>query len=170
MSQVEFDPKASANTAAALAAIGTVNDGRMLIEREKGKPMWVGKRGPELDISRSTFARDFLKKLNRELWLDGMWAIAWCNWTFQKAAYTECSFIYLDKDMDVQFVVTCEDPIETMWNSIDDYMDQCVAAWATWREQLQIVGVKPDQKIKAAIGQASADKRADPGIDLLNLG
>jgi hypothetical protein len=170
MSRVEFDPRASANTAAALAAVGSLEDGRLLIEREKGKPSWIGKRGPDLDASRETFARDFLKKLNKELWLDGMWAVGWVNWTFQKAAYTECVWIYLDKDMDVQFVVNCDDSIEIMWNHVHEYMDQCVAAYMVWREQLKIVGVRPEQKIKAAIGQASADKSADPGIDLLSLG
>jgi hypothetical protein len=170
MPQAEFDPKASANTAAAIAAIGSKHDGRLLIEREKGKRIWIGKKGPDLDISRKQFAEDFLKKLNRELWLDGMWAVCWTNWTFQRAHYTECHWLYLDKDMDVQFLVTCEEPIEVMWNNMDHWMDNCVAAWETWRETLQIVGVKPGQKIKAAIGQASADKRADPGIDLLNLG
>lgn len=167
---VEFDPNAAANTVAALKAIGSLTDGRMVLEREKGKRIWVGKDGPDLDISRQQFALDILKKLNKELWLDGMWAVAWCDWTLQRAHYTRCNCLFLDKDMDLLFVVTIEDPIDVMWNAIDDYLTQCAAAHWEWQEQMKIVGVKADQTIKAALGQASADKRADPGIDLLNLG
>lgn len=169
MPQAEFDPNAAANTVAALKAIGSAVDGRMVLERERGKRIWAGKQGPDLDISRKQFAEKMLRTLNKEIWLDGMWAVAWVHWTFQQAAYTQCNFLFLDKDMDLLFVVTAEEPIDVLWNAVDHFIDQCLAAYLTWKEHEQIVGIRPSQKIKAAFGQASADKKADPGIDLLSL-
>lgn len=109
------------------------------------------------------YARRLVKFLNYELNHDGVWAVAWCNPT-QEGYATELRMGFQDMDGDFQFLIGSDLTLVDLQTKDDArrHGKVCEEAYQTWRNWQKDVDVRPDQKIKAAQGQAQADPNDQP--------
>jgi hypothetical protein len=152
----------------ARAAVGSPESGWMVFTPVWGKKVWRGS-GMPLDEMRKYWAEQMLDLLNTEAWLDGRWFVCWVDFDWGTAAYKRAVLGYQDFDFDVNFVLDIEDSLEDMAECMADYIEQAIEAFGTFKEEMKIRGVTPEEMIKAAKGQPSKDPTADPGLDVLGL-
>ncbi len=110
------------------------------------------------------YAVELCNALNREIAFDGKWIVCWCEFDLKIGMPRHLAMLWMDRDGDVQFVVDSHEDIAAQIYGMDDYVQQCAEAHATWREMLKDVGVRDNQTIAAARGQRSADERAMPDL------
>jgi len=165
---VEILKNAVPNLDRAVSAVGDRQAGWVLVHPFKGFVQWRG-YGPRIQVPLRVWCEELLDILNKQIWLDGTWAVFVNTWNPAQRIYGRVDLGYLDKDNDLQFTVTIEEPFSVMLFSMFDYVEQAYEAYNLWRQQLEIVGVTDEEKIKAALGQKSKDKRPSPGFDLLAL-
>jgi hypothetical protein len=114
-----------------------------------------------------TYASELLDGLNAHADLDGAWAVAWCDpaLTQQQHALwlrvpTRLVWMHLDRDGDVNFLLDTESPIADLVDEgVRARIENAVQGHKEYRSMMADIGVRPDQKRKAALGQASADPR-----------
>lgn len=113
------------------------------------------------------FASELLEKLNAHADLDGAWAVAWCDPTLTQVQNilwlrvpTRLVWMHLDRDGDVNFLLDNECRLDDLLEEgVNARVENAVDAYKEYRSMMADIGVRPDQKRKAALGQASADPR-----------
>ena len=121
----------------------------------------VQSKGTALPTEMRVFAVNLCERLNAEIHLDGTWSVGWTDFSVEDGFPKRLLMGYLDKDGDLIFLVDAEDPFMIMIACVDSYIDQCAQAYRQAYEHAADVGVKPDQRIKAALGQESKDPLAE---------
>lgn len=109
------------------------------------------------------YARRLVKFLNYEMRHDGVWAVAWCNSTVDGYA-TELRMGFQDLDGDFQFLIGSDLTLVDLQTRDDArrHGKVCEDAYQQWRGWQRDVDVKPEQTIKAALGQQQADPTVQP--------
>ncbi len=115
----------------------------------------------DLPLEMRVFAIELCKRLNFEAALNGRWAVGWTDFSPSDGFPKRAFMAYLDQDGDLIFIVDIEDPFLIMVGSVDDYIDQAVQAYFRTKGHLADVGVKAEQRIKAALGEPSRDPTAE---------
>lgn len=115
----------------------------------------------DLPLEMRMFAIELCEHLNHALALDGRWAVGWTDFSSSDGFPKRAFMAFLDQDGDLIFIVDIEDPFLIMVTSIDDYIDQAGEAHIRTLGHLADVGVKADQRIKAALGEPSRDPTAE---------
>jgi hypothetical protein len=111
---------------------------------------------------RVTWARYACRLLNRNAREGGTWIVVWCEPRGLLAREpTRVLFLHKDRDGDIPVGFDCVEPFETMvaWGPTW-FIDRGLDALKAHREHLRDVGVRPDQMIREALGEQSADPRA----------
>lgn len=116
---------------------------------------------PDLAIEMRIFATELCERLNRDLHLDGSWVVGWTDFSPSDGFPKRLIMAYLDRDGDLIFLVDAEDPFLIMLASVDEYMNQCQAAYDHAHAHVADVGVTETQRIKAALGEESQDPGAE---------
>jgi hypothetical protein len=115
----------------------------------------------DLPLEMRMFAVELCERLNREIALDGRWAVGWTDFSPSDGFPKRAFMAFLDQDGDLILIIDIEDPFLIMVGSADDYLDQAAEAHGRAQGHLADVGVKPDQRIKAALGEPSRDPTAE---------
>lgn len=115
----------------------------------------------DLPLEMRLWAIQLCERLNDEIGLDGRWAVGWTDFSPNDGFPKRAFMAHLDHDGDLIFIVDIEDPFLIMVGALDDYVDQAAQAHKSTQGHLADVGVKPDQRIKAALGQQSQDPTAE---------
>lgn len=166
--QEDMDRIVSEHMERARDTIGYEDAGWMLFMPRKGMKVWRG-LGLPVDANRRFWAEQMFDLLNHEAWLDGRWFVCWVDWDWSLGAYRRAVLGYQDFDFDVNFVIDIEDDLETMALHMSDYIDQAIEAFGTFKAEIAIRGITPEEMIKAAKGQKSKDPTAQPDIDVMGL-
>jgi len=127
-------------------------------------PFLIFHTGWKPSASHQLFAQEICKVLNAQIAFDGVWSVCWTDWRVPAAAPRRIMFNFFDEDFDLQFVVDSDDPITVMVQNPMAYVHQCAEARGRYLEQMKQLEVHPNQLIKAAKGQPSADPDAMPDI------
>lgn len=112
------------------------------------------------------YARFVCTMLNRRYRFGGAWVIAWCEPRNQvDRTPTRLVFLWKDKDGDVPIAFDTVRPLEDLvtWGPVW-FCEKAEEAFEKYRGWLKGVGVKPEQMIKAALGETSADPEAAPSL------
>jgi hypothetical protein len=102
--------------------------------------------------------------LNREIAFGGKWIVSWSEFDLATGMPRHLAMLWMDPDGDVPFVVDSDEDQATQIYGMHEYVHQCAEAYATWREMMKDVDVKPHQTIAAGLGQRSADENAAPDM------
>lgn len=125
--------------------------------------------GLALPYEYQALAEQFCLDLNKDLHHDGKWTVTWYGFDFLRARYTKIAWSFFDADDDLQFTVDADDGFLAVFMSIGDRMQHCEDAYNQWRETLKLNDIRPQDTIKAALGEKSKDPTAAPSVDLLAL-
>lgn len=108
------------------------------------------------------FACERVNKLARK---DGAWVVVWCDPTIHGVP-TRVMFLFKDKDGDVPCMFDCAEPFPAIVMLGTDWFvhraEQVVDNYR--REWIKDLGIKPEQQIRAALGQASVDPKANLNV------
>lgn len=162
------DDKAIASIKAIAGAVGDTISARMVLCPYGGILYWLG-HGPEVHEAQKAWAEELVAWLNKEVWLDGFWTVLWCDWDYQRGLYTRAVMAYLDRDCDLQFTVDIEDHFNIAILAIPDYVEAAENAYHAKRRFLAEVGVTASDQIKAALGEKSKNRWAQPEFDVLSM-
>ena len=115
-------------------------------------------------LQQKEIARDLLRYLNKEVWLDGSWIISWVDGGHRQIPQ-RLVMLFKDKDGDVVFTVGVEESMTRLekWD-VRDYAANAEAAFLQYHEFLDRSGVKSEHMIKRAQGQQSVDPGAAPDL------
>lgn len=148
------------------AAVGNFAAGKMCVAPTHNLKYWLG-HGVDVDPMRKHFAESFIDLLNSEMWLDGHWVVIWKDFDLARAEYRSIVWAFLDRDNDLQFTVESDDPFPVLVETVLDRVSDAFDAWMQWKQTMQVMNIRPEDQIKAALGQKSKDPFARPSIDLL---
>ena len=145
-----------------------LHEGRVLRSRHTGLD------GQEINPVAVLYAEKLCRRLNREIGLDGSWLVGLTDFAAVDPDDTiiigqalrvdpkRLLMIFADADGDTQFVVDTEDDFIDWLMYEDQYVADCFQAFMKTRENEKELEITPADKIKAALGERSADPSASP--------
>ena len=100
------------------------------------------------DADRMHFAREYARRLNREIHHGGAWVVVWYD-------SEEWTALWKDSDGDVQFTLDCNESWARIKNvPISKFMSDAEMTWQKWHlVWFEQIGIRPEQTMKLAQGQ-----------------
>ena len=134
--------------------------------------MWARREPvpPEPDTQHRLYGQQLVKLLNGHIAADGLWVVAWSDWPPKNAILLPISceprlliMAWFDADLDMQAIVDSQSPFFKMGSpgAIEGYVQDCAKVLEHYlRDWKKRHDVRPQDQIKATLGQTSADARA----------
>ena len=128
-----------------------------------------GQREPEFrskglinpTVEQTLYAKNLCRKLNRELHLGGMWLTAWAEPSIQYLVPHRFIVLWKDPDGDMPFTLDNDEPYAYQLRiPLEEWVSDAEEAWLTYQEINKKMDIRPQDQIKAALGQPSADSSA----------
>ena len=112
-------------------------------------------------IEQILYAKKVCRKLNTELHLGGMWLTAWAEPAPADHVPQRFVILWKDPDGDVPFTVDSDDPyFKLIGIPLEEWLADAEQAWQAFREINKKMDIRPQDQIKAALGEPSADSSA----------
>ena len=112
-------------------------------------------------VEQTLYAKNLCRKLNRELHLGGMWLTAWAEPAGAYNVPQRFVLLWKDPDGDVPFTLDNDERYaKQLLIPLEEWVSDAEQAWLAWREVNKKMDIRPQDQIKAALGEQSADPRA----------
>ena len=131
---------------------------------------WQGGRGePESrskgaivpTVEQTLYAKNLCRKLNRELHLGGMWLTAWAEPAGEDRVPQRFVLLWKDPDGDVPLTLDNDERyVQQLRIPLEEWVSDAERAWLAWREINKKMDIRPQDQIKAALGEPSVDPTA----------
>ena len=128
-----------------------------------------GRREPECrrkgmivpTVEQILYAKNLCRKLNRELHLGGMWLTAWAEPEPATRVPQRFVLLWKDPDGDVPFTLDNEETyLQQLRIPLEEWVSDAEEAWLAFRDLNKKMDIRPQDQIKAALGEPSADSSA----------